>query len=96
MIGGVICVLGGEGGVTSCAYLGNGAIIVPPDIDKGEEDTGGVDERNGLGDIDGNMPLENPPAKDPIEEMFIEDGINNEFLLATAALAVSFADNIDR
>jgi hypothetical protein len=93
----VICVLGGEGGVTSWAYLGNGAIIVPPDIDRGEEDTGGVEEGNGFGDIDGNIEFENPPINGPILEMLIEDGINNEFLLATAAaIAVSFAANMDR
>ena len=43
-----------------------------------------------------NIEFENPPTNGPILEIFMEDDINNEFLLATVAIAVSFAASIER
>ena len=73
-----------------------GATTFPPDNDKGEEDTGGDEEGNVLGDVDVNNDVENPPSTGVIEGILTVDGINRERRLATAATAASFAANMDR
>ena len=93
-IGGVMLVWGGDGGVTSWGYLANGANKVPPGIDRGEEETGGVDEGNGLGEVDGSIGFGKAPGKGSMDG--IEVGLNNGCLFAKAAMDVSFAASIDK
>ena len=69
---------------------------MPPGIDKGEEDTGGDAEANGLGEAEDNIEAEKPPAKGPKEGELTADGIKRVCLLAIAAIADSFAANIER
>ena len=96
-MGGVICVREGDGGVISIGYFGIGAITVLPAIDKGEEEVGGDEETNPLGDVRDIIELVNPPINGGATAgIFKLDGKNKGCRFVSVGRLVSVPAKMDR